>query len=188
MITYKLKIDCTEPRHLVSDMEFVSGDVGAYLLEFSFYNGKKRMDISDKVLSVKAKRTDGVVISDSGEIKENKAYFIPANTLYSVPGELTMEIALSDHAKNYITTTILSAKVLEGIGAPDAAAENKVSVYVTLLAQTTEKIEQAKALLADANAHLESVEKEREESLGDIKTAILEIEAIADGLIGGSEA
>ena len=185
MITYQLKIDCTELRSLVSDMEFVAGDVGAYELVFSFYNGEKRMDISDKVLSVKAKRADGVVISDSGEIKENKAYFIPENSIYSVPGDLTLEVALSDSAKNYITTIILSAKVLEGIGAPDAVAENKVSVYVTLLAQTTEKLEQAKTLLKEAGAHLESVKEEREESLGDIKTALLEIEAMADELIGG---
>lgn len=178
MITYKLKIDCNEQRALVSDMEFVAGDVGAYRLEFSFYNGKERMDLSDKILTVKGKRADGVVLSDSGEIKGNKAYFTPANTFYSVPGELLLEVALSDVAKNYITTTILSATVLEGLGTPDAAAENEISVYVTLLSQLTEKLEQAKALL-------ENVEKEREESLGDIKTALLEVETLADSLIGG---
>ncbi len=185
MIRYQLKIDCTEPRNFVSDMEFVAGDVGAYELVFSFYNGKKRMDLLGKTLSVKAKRADGVVISDGGKIQDNKAYFTPANTFYSVPGELILEVALSDAAKNYVTTTIITAKVLEGVGAPDAMAENKVSVYVTLLSQTTEKLEQAKALLNEASTQLENIEKERKESLGDIKTALLEIESMADTLIGG---
>ena len=180
MITYKLKIDCNEPRHLISDMEFVAGDVGAYRLEFSFYNGESRMDISNKLCTIKTKRADGVVISDSGEIKENKACFTLKNSMYAIPGELMMEIALSDSAQNYITTVILSAKAMEGLGTPDAAAESEVSVYVTLLAQTTAKLNQAEQLLTTTRAFVEETETKISENAETAKNAVDDVAALSE--------
>ena len=81
MITYKLKVNCPEPRMLISDMEFVSGDVNAYRLEFAFYDNGERVDLSDKILTVKGKRADGVILSGSGQIDGARAVFVPANAL-----------------------------------------------------------------------------------------------------------
>lgn len=153
MITYKLKINYQDSRVLTSDMEFVTGDVGAYRLEFAFYDNGARVGLSDKLLTVKARRADGVVLSDSGSISENTALFVPKNELYAVPGELYLEIALTDNAKNYITTKIVMANVIEGLGEPSDIAENGVSVYVTLLNQVKSQIDAANQLIKDSKAY-----------------------------------
>ena len=156
MITYKLKINCQEPRVLVSDMEFVAGDVNAYRLEFAFYDNGERVELSDKILTVKGKRADGVILSGSGQIDGTQAVFVPANAFYAVPGELLLEIALTDNAGNYMTTKILSAAVLEGLGEPTEMATTNVSAYVTLLAQLTNRLDSADRLIAETKSFYES--------------------------------
>lgn len=173
MITYKLKINCQESKLYTSDMEFVSGDVGAYRLEFSFYDNGKQIDLSDKLFTVKGKRADGVILSDSGTISENKAVFIPKNAFYAVPGELILEIALTDSAKNYITTKIISVTVLEGLGETKEVAEQHVSAYVTLLAQLKNRLDNADRLL--------------EESKFSYETQMEEIRAVLDDKVDKNE-
>lgn len=150
MITYKLKINYQDSRVLTSDMEFVTGDVGAYRLEFSFYDNGARVDISDKLLTVKAKRADGSVLSDSGSITENTAVYIPKNEIYAVCGALMFEIALTDSAKNYLTTKVILANVIEGLGEPQGSAENAASVYVTLLGEIKTRLDAANQVCAVA--------------------------------------
>ncbi len=154
MITYHLKLSGQDPRVLYSDMEFVAGDVGAYRLVFSFYDENTPLSLSDKILAVKIKRADGVVLSDSGEITDNTAVYIPKNDCFCVPGTITFEIALMDSAKNYITTKIIHASVLAGVGEPSAIAGDNSSVYVTLLAQTKNQLDAARELLTQTQNSL----------------------------------
>ena len=156
MITYKLKINCQDPRMLVSDMEFVAGDVNAYRLEFTFYDNGERINLSDKILTVKGKRADGVILSGSGQIDGTQAAFVPANAFYAVPGELVLEIALTDSAGNYMTTKMISVTVLEGLGEPTEMATTNVSAYVTLLAQLTNRLSSADQLIAETKSFYES--------------------------------
>ena len=156
MITYKLKINCQEPRVLVSDMEFVAGDVNAYRLEFTFYDNGEKISLSDKILTVKGKRADGTILSGSGQIEGAQATFVPANAFYAVPGELLLEIALTDSAGNYMTTKILSASVLEGLGESTEMATTNVSAYVTLLAQLANRLDSADQLIAETKSFYES--------------------------------
>ncbi len=146
MINYNLKIDVSKEKLLSSDMVFITGDVGAYQLSFDFFDENGAVDISKHLLIIRVKRADGKCITASGTIKDNKGIFIPQNNIYAVPGELTIEIALTDGAKNHITTKIITAEVIEGIGDECIAEENEVSVFVTLFAQVQEKIEEVKAL------------------------------------------
>lgn len=157
MITYKLKINCQEPRLLVSDMEFVAGDVGAYRLEMTFLNNGAIMDLTGKQITVKAKRADGTVLSDSGTITGSMAIFVPQNSLFAVPGELMLEIALCDSTQKYMTTKIISATVLESVGEPVDAAENHVSAFVSLLAAAAAKVNQAEALIGDIDTALDNI-------------------------------
>ena len=143
MITYHLKLSGQDPRVLFSDMEFVAGDVGAYRLVFSFFDQQTPLSLTDKTLSVKIKRADGVVLSDSGEIAGDTAVYIPKNDCFCVPGTITFEIALMDSAKHYVTTKIIHATVLESMGEPSAQAGDSSSVYVTLLAQTKAQLDAA---------------------------------------------
>lgn len=156
MITYKLKINFQEARILNSDMEFVTGDIGAYRLECEFYDNGKRYDVTDKLLTVRAKRADGVCYTANGAIVDNIGVFVPKNNIYAVPGDLCLEIALSDSAGNYVTTKIITASVIDGIGDVANGAQDDVSIYVTLLAQIKAQIDEANKLVDRANLSIDS--------------------------------
>lgn len=150
MINYNFKIDCQGEKTLSSNMTFVSGDVGAYRLVFDFYDNGQKIDIKDYILVVRAKRADGKVISASGEIVDGKGVFVPKNSIYAIPGEVLMEIALCDSAKNYITTKIIVAEVIEGLGEGSEVQAEEVSVFVSLMSQIREKIDLAQRLIEES--------------------------------------
>ena len=145
MINYRLKIDFLDSKTLASDICFVSGDVKSSTLYFEFYNAGKRVDISGYTLSVRAKRSDGVVVASSGKIKENTAVFTPESNMYCVPGELYMEIALTDATGKYTTTKIITAEVIEGLGEAAIEAVDNLNVYVKLVSDAISAKEEAKA-------------------------------------------
>jgi len=147
MITYNLKINFQDEKVLSSDIVFVSGDIGAYKLCFDFFDNGKKVDVSNYALSVKAKRSDGVVVAGAGVIEDGKAVFIPKNNIYSSPGDLYLEIALSDASGKYATTKIIIASVIEGLGETNIEGADNMSVYVTLLNQVQDKINQANKLI-----------------------------------------
>ncbi len=147
MINYRFKINFQDEKILDSDICFVSGDVKSYNLIFEFYDNGKRVDISNYTLSVRAKRSDGVVVAGAGKIEKNSAIFVPENNFFAVPGELYMEIALSDSAGRYATTKIITASVVQGLGETAIDGADNISVYVSLLNQTQSKIDQANELI-----------------------------------------
>lgn len=172
MITYNLKISGQDPRVLYSDMEFVAGDVGAYRLNFTFLDNGANMALDGYALAVKVKRADGVVLSDAGEIIEDTAVYVPKNDCFATPGAIVFEIALTNSAKKYITTKIITATVLPGVGVPQDAAEDNVSVYVTLIAQIQAKLDTANALLQDALTAAETAESASQTAEGSKDIAI----------------
>ncbi len=177
MITYKLKIKYQDTKTLVSDIELISGDVGACRLEMEFYDNNERADISECIVSVKARRADGKVLSDSGTVKDNKGIINLSNEIYAVPGELYLEVALSDSAKNYITAKVILINVIEGLGETDETAKDNVSVYVSILNQTKTQLDASNTLLFKAR-----------ELLGDtegVALALDEILAIQEAFVGG---
>ncbi len=177
MITYKLKIKYQDTKTLVSDIELISGDVGACRLEMEFYDNNERADISGCIVSVKARRADGKVLSDSGTVEDNKGIINLSNEIYAVPGELYLEVALADSAKNYITAKVILINVVEGLGETDETAKDNVSVYVSILNQTKTQLDASNTLLFKAR-----------ELLGDtegVALALDEILEIQKALIGG---
>lgn len=150
MINYRLKINFQDTKTLTSDICFVSGDVGAYRFVFDFFDCGKKVDVSDCVLTVRAKRADGKIIEGAGEITDGVAVFVPKNSMYSVPGELYMEIALTTKGKKYITTKIITASVIEGLGCDTLVSNDEVSVFVTLLNQVQSRIEEVNKLKREA--------------------------------------
>ena len=155
MITYHLNIDCQAPKTLVSDLELVSGDVGACCLHIKFRDNGMWMELDDKLLTVKGKRADGKVISDCGTTEGTTAKITLKNSFFAVPGELILEIALTDAAKNYVTTKIVTANVLEGLGEPSETAEDSVSVFVHLLSRMKEQLDAADVLLKESKFNYE---------------------------------
>ena len=150
MINYKLKIECQSDKVLSSDITFVSGDVKACKLTFDFFDDGALLDIQNCVLVVRARRADGSCVEGAGEIVDGKGVFIPENSIYAIPGELRLEIALCDSAKSYITTKIITAEVMEGIGGNNEPEATEVSVFVTLINQVQSKIEAANKLIEDS--------------------------------------
>ncbi len=157
MINYRLKINFQDAKILTSDICFVSGDVKSNKLVFEFFDNGKRVDISNYTLSVKSKRSDGVVIASAGTIDENRGVFVPENSIYAVPGELYMEIALSDSSGKYITTKIIIAEVIKGLDNEAVEATDNLSIYVTLLNRVQSKIDQVNKLIEDIEGGLDSI-------------------------------
>lgn len=158
MITYQLTFNLQDPRVMDSPMEFVSGDVGAYGVEISFLDNGKTFDISKYTFSIKAVRADEVVQTDAGVITDNRAKYTFKNSMYSVPGDLCIEFALTDASGNYITAKIVRASVIKGAGKGNSAEDN-TNVYVTLLAQMTERLNRAQDLLDKLNIDLSELYK-----------------------------
>jgi len=179
MITYNLKINFQDEKVLSSDIVFVSGDIGAYKLCFDFFDNGKKIDVSDYTLSIKAKRSDGVVVAGAGIIEDGKAIFIPQNNIYSSPGDLYIEIALSNASGKYITTKIIIASVIEGLGDNVIDSTDNLSVYVTLLNQVQDKINQANKLIKDS-APVRGVDYWTEEDKEEIKSYV------EDAILGGA--
>ncbi len=150
MINYKIKIDLNDSRILASDMEFVSTDVGAYKLSFLFFEGSEVVDVSDCLLTVRARRADGKIIECAGEITALGASFVPKNSMYAVAGELYMEIALTTKEKKHITTKIITAYVIEGLGEGKTVENDEISVFVSLLNQVQSRIDAANRLIEEA--------------------------------------
>ncbi|MBO5733808.1 MAG: hypothetical protein J6R66_02815 [Clostridia bacterium] len=150
MINYKMKIDCQNEKVLSSDLTFVTGDVMAYRMTFEFYEDDKPMDVTGCTLVVRAKRADGKCIEGAGEISDGKGVFVPGNSMYAIPGELKMEIALCDSSKSYVTTKVIVAEVIEGIGAKNQSDATEVSVFVTLLSQVQARIDAVNRLAEES--------------------------------------
>ena len=98
-----------------------------------------------------------MVIASAGTIDENKGVFVPENSIYAVPGELYMEIALSDSSGKYITTKIIIAEVIKGLDNAAVEASDNLSVYVTLLNDVQSKIDQVNKLIEDIEDGLDSI-------------------------------
>ena len=149
MINYKLKLDCPNEKVLSSDIVFVSGDVKAYKLTFEFSGLDDSVNLNDCVLVVRVKRADGSCVEGTGEIADGKGVYIPENSVYDIPGEVRLEIALCSTSKSYITTKIIVAEVVEGIGKNHEPSATEVSVFVTLVSQVQSKIELLNRMAAD---------------------------------------
>ncbi len=157
MVNYNFSFNLQDPRVYDSDMEFVSGDIGAYGVTITFLSGGMCFDISNYSFIVKVIRADKIVQTDAGDITDNKAVYVFKNSMLSVPGDVVIEFALADQQGNYVTAKIVRATVLQGSGDGNNANDN-TNAYVTLLSQLTERLNQAKELLDDLNVDLSELE------------------------------
>ena len=135
MITYKIRLEMTGDRDHYTNMEFTTGDVQAYRLEFDFMDNGKAYDCTGHTLTVKAKRSDGSVVVDSGTVEDGKAFYIPANSVFSKPDALELEVALVTADGSYATVKVIHAHVREGFGDGDVTPEDATPILVSLIAQ-----------------------------------------------------
>ncbi len=135
MITYKIRLEMAGGREQYSNMEFTTGDVQAYRLEFDFMDNGKAYDCTGHTLTVKAKRSDGSVVVDSGTVEDGKAFYIPANSVFSKPDALELEVALVTADGSYATVKVIHAHVREGFGDGGVTPEDTTPILVNLIAQ-----------------------------------------------------
>ncbi|MBE7022630.1 MAG: hypothetical protein E7414_05400, partial [Ruminococcaceae bacterium] len=87
MITYRYKLSLQGPRTTYTDAVFTPGDVSAYRLGIVFVSEGKPYDASGCTLAVKARRADGVVVTDAGTMAGNgTVYYEVKSDVYAVPG------------------------------------------------------------------------------------------------------
>lgn len=126
MITFNISADPRRERTVYSDIEFTSGDIGAYKLCFSFAG----IDVSGKTVSVKARRADGSIVICSG----TESVVLPSS-VYAVPGELELETGIHDGLGNCITACVIIANVREGFGDGGITADDRYPVLTDLIAR-----------------------------------------------------
>ncbi|MBE7034820.1 MAG: hypothetical protein E7402_01675 [Ruminococcaceae bacterium] len=133
MIEYSVRIDLQAERNKHTNMVFSSGDNNAYRLNFSFYSYGKRVDVSGYTLTVKAKRSDGQVIIDSGVIDGQNAYYIVADNMYAKEGPVVFEVALVGQEASLVTSAVVHGEVREGFGDEGLDAEEVVPLVAKMV-------------------------------------------------------
>lgn len=168
MIEYNIKINMQGERELCEDIVFTSGDKRGYRLNLAFYSNGKLYDASNCALTVKAKREDEAVITDSGVCTAEGVYYDVADNAIAVEGEVRFEIALVRANGEYVTTAVVLARVRKGFGEAGLLSSDNEPVLAKLEAQSL--VTQAKANSvaddlaghnADSEAHSEILKKER---------------------------
>ena len=105
----------------------------AYRLKFIFYNDDLPYDVTHCNLIVKGKRADGVVVTDRGVVtEEGAAYYDVKAAMYTVSGDLSLEVALVTPEGGYVTTQELMIAVREGYGEGELAEEDVTPLLTEL--------------------------------------------------------
>lgn len=143
MIQYLVKINLQSPRVMYTDMELTAGDFSAYQLVFTFYSNGTMYPLKNHSVVVKAKRADGKVIIDQGQILETgQGVCTLKSNVYAVPGTLALEVALGNENGGYVTTKELILQVRQGFGEGNLSGENTTPILAKLMEHAA-KAEQA---------------------------------------------
>lgn len=144
-MTYHMNLELTDVREAESNLEFVTGDVGAYRVRIRFTENGTPLDISGYTFSVRGVRSDGKVFSDAGSVEDGFGVYTFRNEFYAVPGDLAVHFALSDEHGNYITAKIVHVTVLEGVENANDATDD-LSPFTVLLSRMTDRLIRAENL------------------------------------------
>ncbi|MBR2500544.1 MAG: BppU family phage baseplate upper protein [Clostridia bacterium] len=150
MINYTFKTELTKERTIYSDIIFTTGDIKGYRLNFSFLENGTPLNIKNCSLIVKAKRADGIVVTDRGDLKDDyTAYIDIKNSMISKSGEVSFEIALTDDTGMYVTTKEIIASVRQGHG-EDFLAPADTTPILSLLLSTANSLAKSVQNASDA--------------------------------------
>jgi hypothetical protein len=170
MIKYKLKINLQDEREFHSDMVFTTGDTNAYQLHIDFVDNGQPYDVNNHILTVKAKRSDGQIIIGGNTVTGNTAVYTLPNNMYAAPGELRLEIALTDPSDGYVTTKEVIADVREGFGDEGVSADDNYPILVTLITSVNSAVTAATAAASYATKKGDELEQRAQN--GDFNGAV----------------
>ena len=111
-----IKIKYSEEFARYTDAVLVTGDVNAYRIVL-----ETPWELDGCNFKVTAKRADGRVVTDLGATEGTKAICVLASSIYSVVGDLTMQLTLESVDSTILTACELTATVVEGNGEGEQA-------------------------------------------------------------------
>ena len=111
MNKYKAKIDISKNIEVYFDVPLFTGDFGN-TIELIFHNGGEPYPMTG--VTVSAKRADGQTVFDMGSISGNTAQYTIANNMHNIPGNLDVQISLTDSAGAFLTSGFLHFSVEKG--------------------------------------------------------------------------
>lgn len=111
MARYTAKLDIAKEFEVNFSLPLFTGDVGNSI-SLEFFNHGKPSEMTG--VMIYAKRSDGTVLTSSGTVCGNKAEFVLHNNMYSIPGELQVQVMLFDERGNFLTNGILYFLVKSG--------------------------------------------------------------------------
>lgn len=111
MNKYKAKIDISKNIEAYFDVPLFTGDLGNSV-ELSFFVRGEPYNMTG--VTVSAKRADGQTVFDMGSISGNTAVYTFANNMHNTPGNLDVQISLTDSTGAFLTSGFLHFSVEKG--------------------------------------------------------------------------
>ncbi len=181
MINYIFEIDLKGEKTKYSDVVFTSGDKSAARFVFCFKDGNEPIETENLSLCIKAKRADGVVITDSGFDYDGRLCADIKNSMTEIPGELSFEIALTDETGAYVTTCEIITYVREGYGEAELEACDTTPILATLSSRAIQAEQSAKQAEESAKiAETSALAAEESAKLIESKSHIFIVDAVCN--------
>ncbi|MBE7028127.1 MAG: hypothetical protein E7407_03730 [Ruminococcaceae bacterium] len=179
MINYIFEIDVCGERTKYSDVCLTSGDINAARFTFVFRKGKEAFDTEGLSLIIKAKRADGIIITDAGRCDGEKLYADIKNSMTEIEGELSFEIALTDASGSIATVSEIITYVREGYGESNLGAYDTTPVLATLSSRALSAEQSATEAQQSATEAQQSA-KEAQQSANEAEQSANEAEQSAN--------
>jgi len=179
MINYIFEIDVCGERTKYSDVCLTSGDINAARFTFVFRKGKEAFDTEGLSLIIKAKRADGIIITDAGMRDGKTLYADIKNSMTEIEGELSLEIALTDSGGAIATVSEIITYVREGYGESNLGAYDTTPVLATLSSRALSAEQSATEAQQSATEAQQSA-KEAQQSANEAEQSANEAEQSAN--------
>ncbi len=124
-------LKCGKEFSYYTNAVLVQGDTNAYRIILD-----TPWELEGYVFKVTCRRPDDVIVTDTGEVQGNAAMYVMANSMYSVPGDVTFQLTLCGGDETVLTPCELSAYVAKGNG-EGTIAENTVPILDKLISRVT---------------------------------------------------
>ena len=137
MNKYKAKIDISKNIEVYFDVPLFTGDFGN-TIELIFHNGGEPYPMTG--VTVSAKRADGQTVFDMGSISGNTAQYTIANNMHNIPGNLDVQISLTDSAGAFLTSGFLHFSVEKGFSEDSGIeADDRYPIFNTFSEELNKK-------------------------------------------------
>ena len=115
-----------------------------------------KQELTGASFQVSAKRADGVVIQDVGEVSGSRAQYVVANNMYAAVGEVVFRLTLVGADGSVLTAKELVCNVVEASGEADLTGDDRVPALSTLIVQASQAASAANEAASAANEAAEA--------------------------------